>query len=460
VPPSAPGLHVTETTTSSIRVQWSVDDTGGAALLGITLHYRSDGGEWLLVEENGGNHALTVKGLQCGTVHHFYLTAHNAIGVSQASPTVEAQTKGRAPEAPPQFQFVTTNSSQATLYLAQWGSGGCPIKHFSVQYRETASHNWNTVGSEIPPSRTFPLSGLEPGIEYKLRIAAHNSAGVTPALYTITTPGLRRSAGKGVESYGGVLEGVLGVSPTSVLQEPYVMISAAVSCFTLILTAVTIMLCLRKRPNNESNAHIKELPSVEIREGKTDSNYTTIRRLPAILPQIQRSETPKHAGEYSEEELYPYATATFRVCGTPPPPGPPTPSDHNTENQYQSQKDFSALVYQPPSLHDVDDANLGNIEAPRPHRGFPYEASETDDYGSVVMCSAEARAQHRRSRHIRNSSNGIVRSIRNTQTQPCIFKQYSRSKTSNRRNSEETLKKDNLGPMVEPLSDAECDLHW
>ncbi|XP_063589130.1 cell adhesion molecule Dscam2-like [Penaeus indicus] len=40
VPPSAPSLHVTETTASSIRVQWSVEDTGGAPLQGATLHYR------------------------------------------------------------------------------------------------------------------------------------------------------------------------------------------------------------------------------------------------------------------------------------------------------------------------------------------------------------------------------------------------------------------------------------
>lgn len=40
VPPSPPLLHVTETTASSIRVQWSVEDTGGAPLQGATLHYR------------------------------------------------------------------------------------------------------------------------------------------------------------------------------------------------------------------------------------------------------------------------------------------------------------------------------------------------------------------------------------------------------------------------------------
>ena len=50
---------------------------------------------------------------------------------------VEAKTKGRTPEAPPLFQFVTSNSSQATLYLTQWESGGCEISHFTVQYKRS-----------------------------------------------------------------------------------------------------------------------------------------------------------------------------------------------------------------------------------------------------------------------------------------------------------------------------------
>ncbi|MPC63741.1 Down syndrome cell adhesion molecule-like protein 1 [Portunus trituberculatus] len=41
VPPSPPSLHVIETTTSSVRVQWNVEDTGGATIQGSSLHYRS-----------------------------------------------------------------------------------------------------------------------------------------------------------------------------------------------------------------------------------------------------------------------------------------------------------------------------------------------------------------------------------------------------------------------------------
>lgn len=41
---------------------------------------RSAGGEWMTAEVEGSHRAYTAKGLRCGTLHHFYLTAHNHIG--------------------------------------------------------------------------------------------------------------------------------------------------------------------------------------------------------------------------------------------------------------------------------------------------------------------------------------------------------------------------------------------
>lgn len=41
---------------------------------------RSAGGEWMTAEVEGSHRAYTTKGLRCGTLHHFYLTAHNHIG--------------------------------------------------------------------------------------------------------------------------------------------------------------------------------------------------------------------------------------------------------------------------------------------------------------------------------------------------------------------------------------------
>lgn len=40
MPPSPPSLHVTESTPSTVRLQWTVDHDGGAPVEQVTLYYR------------------------------------------------------------------------------------------------------------------------------------------------------------------------------------------------------------------------------------------------------------------------------------------------------------------------------------------------------------------------------------------------------------------------------------
>ena len=56
-------------------------------------------------------------------------------GSSSPSPLVFGRTKGHPPSAPPQFQFVTSNETHASLYFTHWRDGGCNISHFSVEYK-------------------------------------------------------------------------------------------------------------------------------------------------------------------------------------------------------------------------------------------------------------------------------------------------------------------------------------
>ena len=88
------------------------------------------------------------------------------VGSSESSEVIVARTKGRAPEAPPQFQFITSNSSQATLYLTQWKVGGCPITHFLVQYKKHGKQMHWTTGTE--GGRVSDVFGREERIESSL----------------------------------------------------------------------------------------------------------------------------------------------------------------------------------------------------------------------------------------------------------------------------------------------------
>ena len=78
-------------------------------------------------------------------------------------------------------------------------------------------------------------------------------------------------------------------------------------------------------------------------------------------------------GDYNVNEIYHYATsATYQMSGgSPPPPAPPSPPLHAHSNQidvqmqhrrmshdHDYQMDFATMVYQPASLHEVDEPNV------------------------------------------------------------------------------------------------------
>ena len=47
----------------------------------------------------------------------------------------------------------------------------------------------SSVSSAVPMVRTFAVSGLDAGKAYELRVTAHNSAGATSVVYSVTTAG-------------------------------------------------------------------------------------------------------------------------------------------------------------------------------------------------------------------------------------------------------------------------------
>ena len=97
-------------------------------------------------------------------------------------------------------------------------------------------------------------------------------------------------------------------------------------------------------------------------------SYSPLRRMINSSSQPPNIDGRNSMGDYGEEAIYHYASgaATFQLrSGSPPTPAPPTPPsppghNHNDAKCLQ-QKGFAALVYQPPSLHDVDDPNIVSI---------------------------------------------------------------------------------------------------
>ncbi|XP_024945332.1 Down syndrome cell adhesion molecule-like protein Dscam2 isoform X13 [Cephus cinctus] len=187
VPPSAPVLYVTSSTSSSILLHWKPGHNGGAPLTGYTLHHRRTHAnlEELQLPRRATNHEL--KGLLCGNTYHLYLTSHNKIGSSPSSPVLSVRTQGQAPGIPPAAALLGPNSTTLTLRLHVWPDNGCPILYFVIQYRPINGFHWILVSNNVKMQRRYIVTNLSPSSVYQLKVEAYNVAGSNQAEFTFVT---------------------------------------------------------------------------------------------------------------------------------------------------------------------------------------------------------------------------------------------------------------------------------
>ncbi|XP_058831700.1 cell adhesion molecule Dscam2 isoform X5 [Topomyia yanbarensis] len=190
VPPGPPVLYVTSATSSSILLHWKIGTTGNAPITAFSLHYRRVHGnlEEMQLSRHASSHEL--KGLFCGSTYQVYLVAHNKIGSSPASTTLNVKTQGQPPGIPIASVLIAPNSTSVVLRLNGWPDNGCPILYFVLQYRSISNNlddEWHLVSNALKPQRRFTLSGLLPSTLYQLKMEAHNVAGSTNSEYTFVT---------------------------------------------------------------------------------------------------------------------------------------------------------------------------------------------------------------------------------------------------------------------------------
>ncbi|CAN8008837.1 unnamed protein product [Ixodes pacificus] len=190
-PPRSPLLRIIATTSTSVHVRWEPADKD-SVVTGYLLHYKHAGSEWKKEQLHSYQTNKILDGLLCGTPYQLFLTAFNDIGTGEPSPVVEVTTEGKTPVAPPSDSFVSTNMSSASVQLRAWSDGGCPIRHFVLQYKQQNSRDWIMVSNYIvPEQQVVQLSDLSPGTWHDLLAIAHNDAGHTEADYQFATLTLR-----------------------------------------------------------------------------------------------------------------------------------------------------------------------------------------------------------------------------------------------------------------------------
>jgi len=178
----------------------------------------------------------TLDQLECGSVYELYMTTRNSVGKSEPSAMITTRTLGEPPLAPTNKNslFWKIGTHEIVLNLAAWSTGGCPLTHMTIRYKQTAAPIASAASSSATASlqanssssvsrpitisvplailaainaqqtrsqssgvdsaseaqTLYYLKNLLPSTSYDLEIVAHNIAGHTASQYEFVTSGL------------------------------------------------------------------------------------------------------------------------------------------------------------------------------------------------------------------------------------------------------------------------------
>ncbi|XP_022238880.1 Down syndrome cell adhesion molecule-like protein Dscam2 [Limulus polyphemus] len=324
-PPTSPGLTVVSSTSSSITVEW--ENNEDMVFKDYILYYKAEGKDWMTEKLSTTTHKYTLKGVQCGTRYRLYMTASNSLGTGEPSATVTGRTKGGAPVSPHKRMFLMINATFVTLNLGSWQDGGCPIQYFSVRYRPTFQHVWNTVASRVMAlQKHLEIGHLVPGREYSLLVNAYNEAGTTEAEYTFQTLNY---------TFASAVTPPPGRTPASrdamlpFYRNFTVILPVVFSIIVLLVVTITVLVCLRRQSDSSSrdscgdsqprkgrqteNVGMMEFPQKPLKDMEPTykpSYYSSPTRKPTPVAAGRRIRRRDDNHEYAE----PYASVPPPRC--------------------------------------------------------------------------------------------------------------------------------------------------
>lgn len=175
----------------SIGIMWETANDSGTPIQGYNLFYRPTNGNWISIPISSDQNAYVLNGLKCGSQYIFKINAHNKVGIGPSTEELIVWTKGKAPQIPQENDLIATNSTCLYLKLSSWHNGGCPISHFSIEYRRLHTPFWTTVSSDISGvergNKSISFCDFVPGTWYELKITSNNDAGETTVQFNFAT---------------------------------------------------------------------------------------------------------------------------------------------------------------------------------------------------------------------------------------------------------------------------------
>ncbi|XP_044016886.1 Down syndrome cell adhesion molecule-like protein Dscam2 isoform X3 [Aphidius gifuensis] len=299
VPPNAPVLYVTSSTSSSVLLHWKSGYNGGTPLTGYSLHYKTTHGnlDELQLPRRATNHEL--KNLLCGNMYQLYLTSHNKIGSSPPSPVLSVRTQGQPPGIPAASTFLSPNSTTLALRLHMWPDNGCPIVYFVIEYRPINEYHWTLVSNNVKMQRRFLVTNLSPSTVYQLKIEAYNIAGNNQAEFSFVTLTKDGEAPPPELSERGI------ISVLPFYADMKIMLPIIVAAFALFAVFSVVIMRWKNQHLGDRNAR----PMKETQENQQNAE-TQRERYYATIHKVAFSQAAGDTDKIPEnsEDISPYAT--------------------------------------------------------------------------------------------------------------------------------------------------------
>ncbi|KAJ8980637.1 hypothetical protein NQ317_017933 [Molorchus minor] len=271
MPPSAPTLEVQFTTPNSIRLHWTHSENAGTPIQG--------------------------KG--------------------SPSPIQTVSTKGGPPELPKEQEFITANATTLHLNLYSWPNGGCPISHFSVEYRAYSTQNWIVVAKSVT-EENIAVQDLEPATWYQLKISADNDAGTVKGFFNFATTTI---SGGQIPMPLDLLEKRVPREESYFTTDTYIIIiSSIVAGFIIFIILFLVVMNSRARTNNEEPNEQSERSNRRNRKQHNHAEKTAERDNRKNCKQILKTSPIRSHETLPDDivqgnyEILPYAT--FSVPGS------------------------------------------------------------------------------------------------------------------------------------------------
>ncbi|EEC06951.1 cell adhesion molecule, putative [Ixodes scapularis] len=164
---------------NSIKLSWRKPhhDHKNMQISGYYVGYKTQGTSEPFIyktveaDSKGVKEEFIIGGLQKNTKYAIVVQAFNGQGAGPAADEIVVKTHetdhspadadrcrnfDAAPVAPPSDSFVSANMSSASVQLRAWSDGGCPIRHFVLQYKQQNSRDWIMVSNYIVPEQQVP----------------------------------------------------------------------------------------------------------------------------------------------------------------------------------------------------------------------------------------------------------------------------------------------------------------